>query len=336
MTKDQYLSHNEVRWVRNDLADMLSCGSLAHRYYHFDRRRQWSCRSVYNAAENYYFPIEDRRLQALWNTMHPDTPLNGSLFHTTAVLQELQCRLRSAVDEPDEAAALDTCDLILRWGGVMKGNRASLDHLHRADGGLVGYLRGARELLTADDDYSAREAQVAPGQVLFCTAGFTKIYSLLLDDFLIYDSRVAAALGMFIVHLCRVTNRQAVPHRLRFLWMPARARRDPDLNKYVANQRRNPGAGPFRFSTQRRRGAYLTHNIRAGWLLSDVTKRTVITDWPHKLIPADARCSADGACCARPHPPRLSALRALEAALFMIGYDLSGNGDYPANQFAPP
>jgi len=31
-------------------------------------------------------------------------------------------------------------------------------------------------------------------------AAFTKVYSLIMDDFLIYDSRVAAALCMIIVH----------------------------------------------------------------------------------------------------------------------------------------
>jgi len=171
--------------------------------------------------------------------------------------------------------------------------------------------------------------------MLFCNAGFTKIYSLLLDDFLIYDSRVAAALGMLIVDLCRSNSRQTVPERLRFLRMDARPKRDPDSNRRVPAQLRNPDFGLLRFSAQRSDAAYLVHNIRAGWLLRDAIERIPIADRLSQLIPDDAKCSPGAACCAQPQPPRLSALRAVEAALFMIGYDLSGNAGYPANRFAP-
>lgn len=335
MTKDEYLGHRDVSWLRRGLADIVAGGSLTHRYFDFDRRRWWSCKSAYDAADNYYFPVEDKALHTLWDKLHPGCPLTGSLLHTTALLEELRGRLRKAVDNTDEAAAMESCEMILRWGGVIKGNNSLLNQLHQAKDGLVGYLLAARALLTADDDYSKHKAEVEPGLVLFCSAGFTKIYSLLLDEFVIYDSRVAATLGMLIVHLCRESGRYVVQPYRRFLWMPSRTKPHPHLHKRVPSQRRDPRSGLFTFSTQRRHGAYLTNNIRAGWLLSDVSHRSDIASWPQKLIAADTLRSSGTTTNLTSHQPHLSPLRALEAALFMIGYDLSGNADYPANSFAP-
>lgn len=336
MNRDEFLGDTEVAHVKNELADLLANRPLHHRYYHFDTRHNWSCDSAFHAASTYCFPIGDRHIHNLWASLHPDTPLVGNLFQTTAILNELRRRLLDAVDNGSESRAFQACDLVLRWGGVLKGNSDLLVSLRDDfDGGLVAYLTAARALLTADQDYSATEAQLADNQVLYCTAGFTKIYALLVDDFVIYDSRVAAALGMLIARLCAAAGWEIVPAQLRFLWMPARSRRNRQ-QQYVPGQLRNPGVRRLRFSTQRNHAHYLTHNVRAGWLLREAVEGTRVRDWPGRLISEDARCAMNSICCAVPRPPVLSAMRAVEAALFMIGYDLSGNPGYPANPFAPP
>lgn len=66
----------------------------------------------------------------------------------------------------------------------------------------------------------ASDAQHFTGLSRF-NAGITKVYSLVLEDFIIYDSRVAATLGWLVATFCRAGARE-VPDALRFPWMPAK------------------------------------------------------------------------------------------------------------------
>jgi hypothetical protein len=133
-------------------------------------------------------------------------------------------------------------------------------------------------------------------------SGMTKIYSLLVDDFIIYDSRVAAALGWAIVKFCREKDLQEVPECLRFPWAPAKETPNAQRPKW-----RNPSVGNLQFPRLQYGVEYARWNQRASWLLSEVVS---ITNTSFAEFNNITLCS-----------------RALEAALFMIGYDLG----YPVN-----
>jgi len=133
-------------------------------------------------------------------------------------------------------------------------------------------------------------------------SGLTKIYALTYNNFIIYDSRVAAALGRLVTKYCADPNRAiAFPFSLAFAW------------KYSQRDqvRRNPDITPF-YIFDRINNDSLKHaewNIKANWLLGAVVDKFNNGD------------SFDGFWGIN---NQNECLRALEAALFMVGYDVSG------------
>jgi hypothetical protein len=127
----------------------------------------------------------------------------------------------------------------------------------------------------------------------------TKIYSLLVDDFIIYDSRVGAALGLLVVRYCQAQNLSTIPPLLRFPWAPA------NETNTVAPKNRNPSIGNLCIGQIRRAEEHVRWNLRASWLLRE-------------LVGKSQQFSEQG-----------NSLRALEAALFMIGYDLGNSEERP-------
>ncbi len=112
-------------------------------------------------------------------------------------------------------------------------------------------------------------------------AGYSKIYSLMLDDFPIYDSRVACALTSLIWIFCVEKHFQRIPEHL-CLGVP---------NGRVGN--RNPCGFPSTNGGRR----YADSNLKAAWLLGTLANRGKFATLPaeHRVI-------------------------ALQSALFMIGY----------------
>ena len=102
-------------------------------------------------------------------------------------------------------------------------------------------------------------------------------------------SRVAAALGYFIRLYCEERHLPEVPVPLRFAYCASRG-----------THRRNPSKDPYRFPIMQP-NKYAMHNLRASWLLQEVVNRP-----SHRFYQLHEE----------------QRLRALEAALFMIGYEL--------------
>ena len=130
-------------------------------------------------------------------------------------------------------------------------------------------------------------------------AGFTKIYSLLLDRFPIYDSRVAASLAYLVRLYSEEAGLARVPSALAFGIPASRGsgNRDPSTP-----QLRFPRLWP----AQPRK--YADSNLRAAWLLGQVSRLGPFGDLPED-----------------------EALRALEAALFMVGFAVPGTPQIRSN-----
>ncbi len=197
-------------------------------------------------------------------------------------LDLLAGRLRRTAARGDGAGFVEAAIDVLRWGGVTGRNERTLRRL--GGDALPEFLADSRLLDPARADTSKLDG------VRRMNSGWTKVHALLLDDFPMYDGRIGAALGCLAWLHCADAGLDAVPEPLRFRWHPGKGAHD-----------RDPSAGPFRFpmlsAASPRRWAEC--NVRAAWVLGAVHREGRFGALPPRRRP-----------------------RALEAALFMIGYEL--------------
>ncbi|MEJ8857749.1 hypothetical protein WKW79_24470 [Variovorax robiniae] len=201
-------------------------------------------------------------------------------------LARLQQGLRAAMADA-EGDPFDWVAAILTWGGVYtkKGNRGWVE-ANRS--GLRAAIEDtARALRQDSDDFSGMPD-------LRFNSGFTKVYALLLDDFIIYDSRVAAALAWLVCKWERDTGAKA-SELLRFGCLPANQGNLARTNPATIKIRR---PDPILFRQILRADEHAQWNVRANWLLHAAFEKR------------------DREACAFQSP------REIEAALFMMGADL--------------
>lgn len=127
---------------------------------------------------------------------------------------------------------------------------------------------------------------------IIMNSGFAKIYSLLLNDFIIYDGRVGAALGLLVRNYCEEKGIARIPNELLFRWKRGRG----------TGNRRNPSSKRYVFPELNSSKTHIENNIRANWLLKLISENT---NSRFRRIEDNNR------------------MRAIESALFMIGYDVS-------------
>ena len=228
----------------------------------------WQCNSIFHAYEQYY-----------WEGIN--------FSNTSILLNKFQERLTRALGDNDQLEADAACYDILNWGGrrVFTHNYTWIQNMPD----LVAYLNSSKNILNPnhfDDDL----LQVQQNGVIRFNAGFTKIYSLCIDNFPMYDSRVAIALGILISEFLRSQQLSIIPDELRFRMPPGG----------TVTTRPNTING-FRFGATNLT-TYQISNIRASWLLEAVLKNRPESQF-NQLEPNEK-------------------IRALEAALFMIGYSI--------------
>lgn len=207
---------------------------------------------------------------------------------STGLLGALTARPRS------DAALAAWMKAIFVWGGVYtkRGNAGWLTVMH---GQLGTYMDRTLNVLRS----ALAEQGLDQLDDLRSNAGTTKVHSLVLPDFIIYDSRVAAALAWLVAKWICVTNGNEIPPLLRFGCMRANSgerkkRRTPDEHIFPYF---SPVAGNL--SSQRKHALW---NLRANWLLH------------RSLTKATQECGTRS---------DFQSLRDVEAALFVMGADLS-------------
>ena len=288
MQKSAYLQDPFVANFINWMSDNLDSDVFAHQYT--DRRSgaAWSCGSLYDAYVHYQWPHpEISRLKL---------PAGSSFDSSSAVLGALCQNLNGALESPDnyESVLVAAVD-VMTWGGVRAGN---VRWLIANQSDLPSILSRTRDAL----DESDTSLPLLVDRNLRFNAGMTKIYSLICDEFVIYDSRVAAALGWAVVKFCHASGLTSIPQALSFPWAPAKsAAGDP------SPKLRNAGCSTLIFPKLRSGAAHAAWNLKASWLLAAVLEQVSTKSSGFNQL---------GNIAAR--------LRALEAALFMIGYDLGG------------
>ena len=183
----------------------------------------------------------------------------------------------AALREDDADSFLGAAVAVLEWGRVRRSERRLRALGARAVDELT---ETARRLDPAEADLHRLS------EVSLINSGFSKIYSLLLEGFPIYDSRVACALASLVRLFCEETGRgPEVPTRSRSAFRPARHARVviPPAVRCVFPK----------IWTPRR---YAESNLMAAWLLDVLSQQS-----PFAELASERQ-------------------RALQSAMFMVGY----------------
>lgn len=177
-----------------------------------------------------------------------------SYLTTVAYLGERARQIREAADRKDSLTFLGAAREVLRWGGVVGGNARRLEAL---GGEAIPLLQINARLLDPATADLERVWVVQP-----MSSGFSKLYSLLLDDFPIYDSRVACALGSLVRWFCEETEGVAEVPRLLAFGIPPNQ----------GNASRDPSCGEVSFPKIRYGGSGLhaRSNVMAAWVLDEL------------------------------------------------------------------
>lgn len=260
-----------VKWLRDLVGH--GDGSLIHSY-RLNQCRPWSCTSLWDAYCKY-----------TWN---------GTNFEQNQlILNNLRLELSNATENDDRLGFIRTACRVLEWGGVTNKNVQRLCSL--GDNALPILLRATTQL----NPTTANTRELS--RVCYMNSGWTKIYSLMLNDFPMYDSRVSAAMGYLVRVYCVYQHFESVPKFLCF-------RRSPGKNN---TRNRDPSFCTLKFPpfetpwkqdpsrARRRVRKWAECNLWTAWVLGEVKNEGRFGDLP---------------------PERR--LCALEAALFMIGYEL--------------
>ena len=110
--------------------------------------------------------------------------------------------------QKDLKGASEACIGILEWDGVVARNGEWVQNNRDQ---IVEILEHDTQLI----DNSSPNREMFKNLYRF-NAGTVKIYSLLLDDFIIYDGRFGAALGGLVRDWCLAINQESVPELHRF------------------------------------------------------------------------------------------------------------------------
>jgi len=228
--------------------------------------------------------------------------VRGETFEeNSGILDQISAGLRQAVHEDNDTDTLYWSLVVMRWGGVFAGNGAWLEERRN---GLAQRIGENAEVLfsdqTEEDDLSGIDR---------FNSGFTKLYSLLGSSFNIYDSRVAAALGWMVRRYCEEHGLDRVPSVLSF---PHGTAKESPGTRHP--KQRDPSRGRLQFPRLTSGTCHAWANLRAGWLLNEVLEQNPDSRFHEQAQP----------------------LRALEGALFMIGYDLGGGGNTPPGRNGRP
>lgn len=281
MNRSIYLGKPVVQHFIKWMARHLDSTMFQHSYTNRMTGQSWSCQSLCDAYRQYHWPHPSiRRLD-----VDKGHTAESNATALLALKEELQGALNAELN--DDIACQAAIEVMI-WGGVQAHN---VDWLIENRQGLAATLAVIRDAIDQDDP----DATVLVSPHLRFNAGMTKVYSLICRDVIIYDSRVAAALGWAVVKYCTQQGLPAVPADLAFPWASAKE------SNSATPKNRNPGQGEFVFPRLKAGTLHAQWNMRASWVLRAVL--ACHNDPEHEFM------SGDG-------------LRKLEAALFMLGYDL--------------
>ncbi len=299
MDRKQFLAESQdfLRFLSNCICETEG-HSFSHEYRDNKSKNDWECNSVFDAFKNYRYPIKKRFLN---NGMADSSSFASNASVLNRLQSELQKHFLNCDNTNSENALLQSSKDVFDWGGVLARNGCWLDGYVAGGSSLCSLYNSARDIFLSP----APDLNKIRNDGIRSNAGFTKVYSLLFDDFIIYDSRVAATLELFVIGFCKSHNLEEIPEHLHFRWMPAKEAKSKKL--------RNASVGKLKFSGVNKEHNHADSNIRANWLFSELFSNS-------EYLGNQAEGKTFGSL-----QNKQEKMRALESAFFMIGYDLTGH-----------
>ncbi len=272
---DQPIVKEFMRWVSQRINNI---GSFEHNYWIRKTKQDWYCKSIFNAYEKYSW-----RFHCI---MPNGIRLSGSSYlESKLVLDELSGILNDSIRKGNEKMLKDASISVLSWGGVKRYNVIQIENHEN-------YLQHIVETIDRLNPRTVSLGDNFNGIVL--NSGFTKIYSLLINDFIIYDGRVGAALGYLVRLFLESRLDGNLPDALHFYY-------GVEYGATSAISRRDPSSLQYRFKRLTNSSHnHINNNVRANWVAKHLSNRSRFSELDNPI-------------------------RALESALFMIGYDISEN-----------
>jgi hypothetical protein len=253
--------------------------------------------------------------RAQWSAADRTVVFSDDWTSTKQSLSQLSHWIQREVNQGLQGGSENACYAIIRWGGDRNPNVGAtrfVEGLHD----VPGYLSGVRQQLRLSHA-NTQELDT----VLEANSMLSKIYALNASDGLpIYDSRVAAAISS-LVEIYRQRTQQPgseIPEELLF-----KAAEDIQRRRVLgldaarldfADPMFDPGVitrGTSVTQKQKRAQEWASSKIRLGWLLNAILEKAEENGAPllGPGTPLDANMPAK--------------MHALEAGLFMLGFDVS-------------
>lgn len=290
MNKMEFLQnpdvHGFIQWLASDLISRTFQLDLA--------RSRFVPGGLRENVEGVEEVLKHYRWHARWSdTRSGQDVKSANWIETKGSLSKLRGWLTESVQSANQEQTLAASKAVLQWGGV-RGAREFLDELCRAKK-LVAHLRTVQALLAVNGPPTQRIEDVTAAKIKKFDSGLTKIHALLDGDGSpIYDSRVAGAISLLYT-LFRETCPASVEGALEFPCGTARG-----------DQLRNPGDLGFKRAkvlySETAHHEWAQVQLKLGWLFWGL------------LTKSPGLFAKEGDLQARAH--------ALEASLFMVGYDL--------------
>lgn len=166
--------------------------------------------------------------------------------------------IQTAISNGNNNDVIEWARLILKWGMGARG-RAAMEFLE-AQHDIAAYLHDIDLMSNLDGDTDNINSQ----EVRACNSGLSKIHSLAsTSGLVIYDSRVAFALGECINGWAMTTGLNELPNALRFM-QAGRKTSDP-ANRQIPQKPRGHNAG-LSHPSESRDHRWLENQMRASWL----------------------------------------------------------------------
>ena len=230
------------------------------------------------------FPSNKKKLDIIKECLNDEfvkSEANDSLFFE-AIKKGLYWGATGEVNVPENANRQGTYLANVQW---IENNYV----LH--DGLTDNFKCAVREIESDDFD----ETLFGKEKSYRMNAGFTKIYALLAKNSIIYDGRVGAALGYIVTLFCEQTGEEFTED-LNFYWGASESKgrfRNPSI----------PEKGfDFKKLSNSNESGWALCNVKANWLLSSAIEK----------LENSFKFGGYG---------KKDILHAVEAALFMLGYD---------------
>jgi len=264
-SKDQDVN-SFIKWIEPRLSNE---NSFQHSYTTSKKPiKTFKFNSIYSAFEKYEWDKKD-------------------FCKNQEILNTYSEKINEGIKNDNNDQVKSGCKNILIWGGVYKkGNK---ERINSEKTKIVDYLSKRKKDIILDQ-YDSEKSSLSN---IYCSSGFSKIYSTIIDNFIIYDSRVSCALCYLIKLYAEENSKKEIPECLKFAYSVGNGKNN--------KKNRNPNKEKLKFINLSPYN-YLKYNIIASWLLKltiDKTK-SKFNDLPENIQ-----------------------LRALESALFMIGYKIN-------------